>query len=154
MANLNGGQLAAPGVAAPQPVAAAPAATHTPADLAQACSEGHAAGVQAERERTGAILGHERAGAHLGVALTCINTGLSADQAGQILAALPVAQQAAAAAAATAAAPNQFAAVMASIGNPAVSGVEARTNAGTPDAASLAAQVLQSFHGARGSVRT
>lgn len=152
MANPNGGQLAAPGAAAPQPTAAAPAATQSPAELAQARSEGHAAGVQAERERVGAILGHERASANLAVALTCVNTGLSAEQAGQILAALPGAQPAAGAAAAaaaaasavTASAPNQFAAVMASIGNPAVSGIE-------PAAASaiseqdLATQVLTTF---------
>lgn len=146
MANQAGGQSAAPGAQAPQP-AVATATTPVTADPAQARAEGHAAGVHAERERVGAILGHERAGVHMAVALTCINTGLSAEQAGQILAALPGAQPAAAAAAAsavTASAPNPFAAVMASIGNPAVSGIE-------PAAASaiseqdLATQVLATF---------
>lgn len=146
-----GGQLAAPGTQAPQPAVAATATTPVTVDPAQARAEGHAAGVHAERERVGAILGHERAGVHMAVALTCINTGLSAEQAGQILAALPGAQPAATAAGATAAAPavtasapNPFAAVMASIGNPAVSGIE-------PAAASaiseqdLATQVLATF---------
>lgn len=151
MANPNGGQVAAPGAAAPQPATAATATIPVAAEPEQARAEGHAAGVNAERERVGAILGHERAGVHMAVALTCINTGLSAEQAGQILAALPGAQPAATAAGATAAAPavtasapNPFAAVMASIGNPAVSGIE-------PAAASaiseqdLATQVLATF---------
>ncbi len=151
MANPNGGQVAAPGAAAPQPATAATATIPVAAEPEQARAEGYAAGVNAERERVGAILGHERAGVHMAVALTCINTGLSAEQAGQILASLPGAQPAATAAGATAAAPavtasapNPFAAVMASIGNPAVSGIE-------PAAASaiseqdLATQVLATF---------
>lgn len=130
-----GGQSAAPGAAAPQQ-AAAPAATHTPADLAQARNEGHAAGVQAERERTSAILGHERASTHMAVALTCIKTGLSAEQAGQILGALP--------AAAPAAASNPFATAMAKVVNPAVSGIEAAADPAQGEA-ELAAQVLKLF---------
>ncbi|PRD68772.1 peptidase s49 [Malikia spinosa] len=151
MANQAGGQSAAPGAQAPQP-AVATATTPFSADPAQARSEGHAAGVQAERERVGAILGHERAGAHMAVALTCINTGLSAEQAGQIMAALPGAQPVAAAAAAaaaasatTASAPNQFSAVMASIGNPAVSGIEPAAASAASEQETLAAQVLATF---------
>lgn len=148
MANQAGGQSAAPGAQAPQQ-ATTPATT----DPAQVRAEGHAAGVQAERERVGAILGHERAGVHMAVALTCINTGLSAEQAGQILAALPGAQPAAATAAAaaaaapavTASAPNPFAAVMASIGNPAVSGIEPAAASAISEQESLAAQVLATF---------
>ena len=146
-----GGQLAAPGTQAPQPAVAATATTPATDDPAQARAEGHAAGVNAERERVGAILGHERAGVHMAVALTCINTGLSAEQAGQILAALPGAQPAAATAAAaaapavTASAPNPFAAVMASIGNPAVSGIEPAAASAISEQESLAAQVLATF---------
>ena len=142
-----GGQLAAPGAQAPQPAAAAVATTPLTTDPVQARAEGHAAGVQAERERVGAILGHERASANLAVALTCVNTGLSAEQAGQIMAALPGVQSAAAAAApaATASAPNQFAAVMASIGNPAVSGIEPAAASPISEQESLAAQVLATF---------
>lgn len=137
-----GGQLAAPGAQAPQQ-ATTPATT----DPAQVRAEGHAAGVQAERERVGAILGHERAGVHMAVAQTCISTGLSAEQAGQIMAALPGAQPAAAAAApsATASAPNPFAAVMASIGNPAVSGIEPAAASAASEQETLAAQVLATF---------
>jgi signal peptide peptidase SppA len=142
MANQAGGQSAAPGAAAPQQ-AAAPAATHTPADLAQARSEGHAAGVQAERERVGAILGHERAGVHMAVALTCINTGLSAEQAGQIMAALPASVQLSAVTPVQAAS-NAFSAAMAKVGNPAVSGIEAAADP-TQGEATLAEQVLSLF---------
>lgn len=142
-----GGQLAAPGAQAPQLAVTATATTPVTADPAQARAEGHAAGVQAERVRVGAILGHERAGVHMAVALTCINTGLSAEQAGQIMAALPGAQPAAAAAApsATASAPNPFAAVMASIGNPAVSGIEPAAASAASEQETLAAQVLATF---------
>ncbi len=83
----------------------------------------------------------------MAVALTCISTGLSAEQAGQIMAALPGAQPAAAAAApsATASAPNPFAAVMASIGNPAVSGIEPAAASAASEQETLAAQVLATF---------
>lgn len=142
-----GGQLAAPGAQAPQSAAAtaaAPATTLATADLAQARSEGHAAGVQAERERVGAILGHERAGVHMAVALTCINTGLSAEQAGQIMAALPASAQAAATTPAQAAS-NAFASAMSAVGNPSVSGIELAPASAVSESEALAAQVLATF---------
>lgn len=132
-----GGQTAAPTAAA---------VTATPADLQQARAEGHAAGVQAERERVGAILGHERAGAHMALATQCINTGLTAEQSGAIFSALP--QQAPAAAAAS---PRNtaFDAAMAAVGNPKVSGVEASAepggSGGSDDDTTAAASVLAAF---------
>lgn len=122
-----GGQQAA----TPQPAAA---------DLAQARAEGHAEGAQAERERTAAILAHQRAATHVALAHQCITSGLSADQAGAILAAAP--EVAVLSVASDSAAP--FHAAMAAIGNPAVSGIERDTSAGSDEAA-LAAQIVQTF---------
>ncbi len=122
-----GGQQAA----TPQPAAA---------DLAQARAEGHAEGAQAERERTAAILAHQRAATHVALAHQCITSGLSADQAGAILAAAP--EVAVLSVANDSAAP--FHAAMAAIGNPAVSGIERDTSAGSDEAA-LAAQIVQTF---------
>lgn len=133
-----GGQLAAPGAQAPQQTI--PATT----DPAQARAEGHAAGVQAERERTGAILGHERASANLAVALTCVNTGLSAEQAGQIMASLPASVQAAPITPPQAAS-SLFAAAMSAVGNPAISGIEPGAASAGTEQESLAAQVLATF---------
>lgn len=122
--------------------AAAPAAL-TAAELDRARAEGHAAGVQAgtqaERERTAAILGHERASANMALAVQCVSTGLSVDQASAILGTAP------AAAATQAAAPGAaFAAAMAATGNPAVTGIEAAAGPGADEAA-LAAEVLKAF---------
>lgn len=76
----------------------------------------YADGVQAERARVTAILGHANAAANPSITQQCIATGLSAEQAKGFLDAAP--------AAATAPA-NPFAAAMAAMGNPDVSGVEA-----------------------------
>jgi hypothetical protein len=75
------------------------------------------------------------------LAITCVQTGLSADQAGAILAAAPKAP-------APVAAGGNFAAAMAAVGNPAVSGIEAAATQ-ADDPAALAAQVVASFHAAR-----
>lgn len=139
-----GGQLAAPGAQAPQLAVTATATTPVTADPAQARAEGHAAGMQAERVRVGAILGHERAGVHMAVALTCINTGLSAEQAGQIMAALPAAAQAAATTPVQAAS-NAFAAAMSAVGNPSVSGIEPAPASAASEPEALAAQVVAIF---------
>ena len=117
---------------------AAPAAAQEQA-LQAAREQGHAAGLsegirqgtQAERERTAAILGHERAAACPDLARQCIATGLTAEQASAILGAAP-------APAATASA--GFAQHMAAL-NPAVSGIEADSPA--DETAAIAAQVLQ-----------
>lgn len=107
--------------------------------LQAAREQGHAAGLsdgirqgtQAERERTAAILGHERAAACPDLARQCIATGLTAEQASAILGAAPTP-------AATASA--GFAQHMAAL-NPAVSGIEAASPA--DETAAIAAQVLQ-----------
>ena len=76
----------------------------------------YADGVQAERARVTAILGHANAAANPLITQQCIATGLSAEQAKGFLDAAP---------AAAAAPANPFAAAMAAMGNPDVSGVEA-----------------------------
>lgn len=94
------------------PAAAAAAA----ASAAPEQGKTYADGVQAERARVTAILGHANAAANPLITQQCIATGLSAEQAKGFLDAAP--------AAATAPA-NPFAAAMAAMGNPDVSGVEA-----------------------------
>lgn len=130
---MSGTTPQAPAGAAPNAAAAA----FSQADLDQA----RAAGVSAERERVTAILGHARASTHLATATQCISTGLSAEQAGAILATLPE----------TAQASTGFAAAMAAVPNPAVSGVEAAAPSEAPEAeaAALAAQIVAGFSAAR-----
>jgi len=110
--------------------AAAPTApaTASQADLDKARAEGAAA----ERARVAAITGHPNAAANPGITQQCIATGLSAEQAKGFLDAAP----AAATTTASAQADNQFAAAMAAMGNPNVSGVEAAA----PDSAATTAQ--------------
>lgn len=79
-----------------------------------------------------AITGHPNAAANPGITQQCIATGLSAEQAKGFLDAAP----AAATTTASAQAGNQFAAAMAAMGNPNVSGVEAAA----PDSAAATAQ--------------
>lgn len=131
--NTEGGQPAA---------SAAPALSQ--ADIDKARAEGHAAGKDeglkagalAERERVGAILAHTEAKGRTDLAIQCISTGLTAEQAGAILAAAPKAAEAAGSA---------FAAAMSAIGNPDVSGIEGKPQA-EGDAA-VAASILQAFRG-------
>lgn len=116
---------------------------------AVARAEGHTAGVAAERARVGTILGHERAGAHMAVALQCVNTGLTAEQSTAILAAMP----AAAAPAAGAQRNGAFDAAMAATGNPKVTGVEAGASGASCDEdedTQAAASVLAAFALTRG----
>lgn len=138
------------------PAGGQPAATNVTADgggisdlQSAARAEGHAAGVSAERARVSSILGHERATAHMAVAVQCINTGMTAEQAGAVLGAMP--EQAPAAQSAKAGAQNPtFAAAMAAVKNPDVSGIEA----GGADASSeelAAASVLATFRLASGA---
>jgi signal peptide peptidase SppA len=110
--------------------AAAPTAlaTASQADLDKARAEGAAA----ERARVAAITGHPNAASNPGITQQCIATGLSAEQAKGFLDAAP----AAATTTASAQAGNQFAAAMAAMGNPNVSGVEAAA----PDSAAATAQ--------------
>lgn len=112
-ANAAAAAPAAPaGVTTTTTTAAAPA-TASQADLDKARAEGAAA----ERARVTAITSHANAAANPAITQQCIATGLSAEQAKGFLDAAP--------AAASAAAGNQFAAAMAAMGNPNVSGVEA-----------------------------
>lgn len=103
--------------------AAAPA-TASQADLDKARAEGAAA----ERARVTAITSHANAAANPAITQQCIATGLSAEQAKGFLDAAP------AAGAAASAASNQFAAAMAAMGNPNVSGVEAAAQGGASEA--------------------
>ncbi len=113
--------------------------TDNSAELEQIRAAAHAAGVQAERERTAAILDHERAATHVALAHQCVTSGLSAEQAAAILGAAPMVI-----AAAEQATGAPFAAAMSAIGNPNVSGVERDTSADADEAA-LAAQIVQTF---------
>lgn len=154
-ANDKGASMQQSGNTQPGGQAAAQSAASAAASTAQANATegaGFAAGVQAERTRVASILGHERAGANMALAVQCINTGLTAEQAGAILGVAPVAGTTTAAAPATpatqASAPrNEFAAAMAAMGNPPVTGVEASAADLTPQAKAdaLAQQVLASF---------
>lgn len=119
---------AATGIATAAATTAAPA-TASQAELEQARAEGAAA----ERERVAAITGHANAAANPAITRQCIATGLSAEQAKGFLDAAP----AVATTTANVQAGNQFAAAMAALGNPDVSGVEA---AAPDSAAATAAQ--------------
>jgi len=131
-----GQQAAAPG--------AGPALTHTSQDLDAARAAGHQAGVQAERERASAIFAHEAAAGRTALAIQCVSTGLSVEQAGAILAAAPTA-----AAAPAGAATNGFAAAMAGLGNPAVSGIESGADDPHAQEAAAAGQIVSLFRGGR-----
>ena len=118
---------------------AAPAAAFSQSDIDQARAAGVAEGAKAERDRVGAILTHEKASANMALAVQCVNSGLTADQAGAILGTAP-----AQFAAAEVKPNNAFAAAMAATGNPQVSGIEASAEAGNEEAA-LAGQILAAF---------
>lgn len=120
----------------PAPPAVVHAAAATPsfsqADIERARAEGVEQGTQTERSRVGAILGHQAASCSP-LAMQCINTGLTTEQATAVLGAAP---------APAAAAPNNaFAAAMAAVPNPGVSGVEAATAPDSTEAA-LAASIV------------
>jgi capsid assembly protease len=155
-ASMSGNNTAADGTnSAPQATATAGAPTQaaapafTAADVDRARAEGVQQGVQQglalERARVGAILGHQAAAVHPPVALQCISGGLSAEQSTAILAALPAQSPTGA----TGAANNAFATAMAATGNPKVSGMEGKGEAG--DEAALATQILASFSAGNGT---
>lgn len=116
----------------PTPAISTPAsASYTQADVDGARAQGAAA----ERTRVGAILGHQGAATNMAMAVQCVNTGLTAEQAVAILGAAP----------ASAAAPgNAFAAAMANVGNPKVSGVEGKPDT-QDDPAALAGSWNRAF---------
>jgi signal peptide peptidase SppA len=124
---------AAPADATTTAATTAAAAPTAPATASQAdLNKARAEGAAAERARVAAITGHPNAAANPGITQQCIATGLSAEQAKGFLDAAP----AAATTTASAQADNQFAAAMAAMGNPNVSGVEAAA----PDSAATTAQ--------------
>lgn len=132
IANTTGETMSGTTTQAPAGAAATASATLTQADVDTARAEGHAAGIAAERARTSAILGHEKASGQAAMALQCVTQGLSAEQSAAILSAAPAPAKAAG---------GDFAAAMAAMGNPPVSGVEAGAGGGGDEAA-LAAQIL------------
>lgn len=116
----------------PIPANSAPAsASFTQADVDGARAQGAAA----ERARVGAILTHQGAATNMALAIQCVNTGLSAEQANGILGVAPVA---------AASQSNPFATAMAHVGNPKVSGVEGKPDA-QDDPAALAGSWNRAF---------
>lgn len=101
------------------PAAAAAAPVQASADAARA------EGAAAERSRISAILGHANASVNPAITRQCIDTGLTAEQAKGFLDAAPQAAAPAAVAAAGGGA-SEFSRHMTAMGNPAVSGVEAK----------------------------
>lgn len=108
--------LSATTSAAPAASAAVPAQASVDAVRAE--------GAAAERARVSAILGHPNASANPAITRQCIDTGLTAEQAKGFLDAAP--QTVAPAAPAAAGGASEFSKHMAAMGNPAVSGVEAK----------------------------
>ena len=96
-------------------------------------------GAQTERTRVSGIFAHEAAAGRTQLAIQCVTSGLSVEQAGAVLGVAP---------AATAAPVNAFATALAAVGNPEVTGVEAGSGAQTDEAA-LASQIVASFRGSR-----
>lgn len=121
-------EAAAPAAAAP---AAAPALTQADIDTAVQ------AAVTSERARIAGIQAHANASAQPGLVKMAIDTGMSLEQASAMLDNVaPVV---------AAAAPSTFAAAMASVPNPKVSGIEPAAPSAQGDAAALAEQVLQTM---------
>lgn len=111
------------------------------ADIDRAKADAHAAGVKAGMEsecaRITGIYGHAEAAGRRTMADKCVAMRLTVEQAGELLASAP--REAAAQAGA-----NPFATVMAAIGNPPTSGIEAAASQ-QPDEAAVAAQILAAF---------
>ncbi|WP_054073905.1 S49 family peptidase [Comamonas testosteroni] len=99
---------------------AAPAAAAAAVPAHVSTDAVRAEGAAAERTRVTAILGHPNASANPAITRQCIDTGLTAEQAKGFLDAAPQA-------AAPAAGASDFSKHMAAMGNPAVSGVEAKS---------------------------
>lgn len=108
LSSTTGANMTAPTAAAP---AAQQPAAFSQADIDKARAEGRSEGVKAERERASGILAHKEAEGRTELALKCVSTGLTVEQAGELLAASP--KQAAAAQPG-----NAFAAAMAATPNP------------------------------------
>jgi signal peptide peptidase SppA len=113
--------------------------TFSQADLDRARAEGHDTGARAERDRVTGIFAHQAAASNVALSIQCVNAGLSVEQASGILGALPTP------AAPAAAQGTGFAAAMATLGNPQVSGIEAPQGDAATQEAALASQILASF---------
>lgn len=115
------------------------ASAFSQADLDRARAEGHDSGARAERDRVTGIFAHQAAASNMSLSIQCVNAGLSVEQANGFLSALPTPAASAAAQA------NGFAAAMATLGNPQVSGIEAKQGDAASQEAELAGQILASF---------
>ena len=135
--NEAGGQQAA---AASAGIPPANPGAFTQSHIDSARAEGREEGAKAERTRVSSIFAHEAAAGRTQLAIQCVTSGLTVEQAGAVLAAAP--------AAASAAGANAFATAMSTLGNPDVSGVEAATGPASEEAA-LASQIVSSFRGSR-----
>jgi len=111
----------------------------TQSDLDKARAEGHAAGVAAESARVSGILALPAAKGNPELAQTCVSTGLSLEQSTAILGAAPQPIEGIAISAAA----NPFAAAMAAVKNPDVSGVEGKGD--VQDASAALADAVISF---------
>lgn len=140
---LEGGHPAAtlqPQAQGPAPEPTPTMKTYTQAELDSAIASATAtasataatSATAAERSRISAIQAHANASAQAGLVKLAIDTGMTAEQAAAVLS-----SAAPAAGATQASAPNAFAATMAGLGNPAVSGIEARS---TPDSTDITEQ--------------
>jgi len=135
--NEAGGQQAA---AANAGIPPANPGAFTQSHIDSARAEGREEGAKAERTRVSGIFAHEAAAGRTQLAIQCVTSGLTVEQAGAVLGAAP--------AAASAAGANAFATAMSTLGNPDVSGVEAATGPASEEAA-LASQIVSSFRGSR-----
>ena len=129
----------------PQTAPANPSANSqvfTQGQVDAARAEGVQEGAKAERSRVSGIFAHEAAAGRTPLAIQCVSSGLSVEQAAAVVGAAPNA------APAPAGPGNAFASAMATLGNPAVSGVEAAPVAQNDEAA-LASQIVASFRGSR-----
>ncbi len=133
--NEAGGHQAA---AAPAGAPAVPSAFNQ-ANVDAARAEGRDEGANAERGRVSGIFAHEAAAGRTQLAIQCVTSGLSVEQAGAVLGASPAAAGASA---------NAFATAMAAVGNPDVTGIEAGAGPKSDEAA-LASQIVASFRGSR-----
>ncbi len=116
--------------------------TFSQADLDKALAEVQQAGANAERVRISAILGHDSATSCPALARQCIDTGLTVEQSAAILGAVPVPVQATLSAIVPG---NAFAATMAALGNPDVSGIEGSAEQSENPEAEAAASILAVF---------
>lgn len=122
-----------------------PATGFTQADLDRARAEGHAAGATegaaTERARVSAIQAHPEAVGRSALATMCIAQGLSAEQAGALLAAAPKDQPAASA--------NPFAAAMGGVLNPLTKPDAAQSENAAEASSTLVTNMVSLFQGSR-----